>query len=245
MRRPAFQGWTGFLGAGLFFALLSWPGPAGAFQDKLEPTRERLDTLRKCLWPAGNAAVDSLRQGLLGWHNQTGSDQPGTGGLGATGRQQSADPIDSLRAQFINPPPREYLDSLDQDIRACTFAQKSQDKALRQDVMSSVIRDINLKSDDCRKFGMGRKVPVHVSTLRGSAEDHGWAVFYKWSGASSFQGDEVRSPHLTSPANLDLPPGEYSIRAGKKLPGGLVVRVDPVKVIVGMKSAIDLQLPIQ
>jgi len=243
MRRPAFQRWTAILCAGLFSALLSWPGPAGAFQDKLEPTRERLDTLRKCLWPEGNTAVDGLRQGLLGWH-QTGSDQPGAGGLGTTGRQQPGDPIDSLRTQFINPPPREYLDTLDQDIRACTFAQKSQDKAVRQDVMNSVIRDINLKSDDCRKFGMGRKVPVRVSTLRGSAQDHGWEVFYKWSGASTFQGDEVRAPQLTSPANLELPPGEYVIRAEKKNPGGLVVRVDPVKIVVGLKSAVDVQLPI-
>jgi len=34
------------------------------------------------------------------------------------------------------------------------------------------------------------------------------------------QPEEVRVPNLTSPANVDLPPGVYSMRAGVRSPAG-------------------------
>ena len=151
-------------------------------RDPLAPTRAKLDALKVCL--GASDALATLRKGLLwGW------------------RKPESAP--SLRDAPPAPPaPPEYLESLDRDVRACHIASGLQDEEQRRQVLSAVQKDIEIKADDCHKFGMGRKVPVSIKTVRGDKTEHGWQVFYKWSCASLLQPEEVRVPNLTSPANV-------------------------------------------
>ena len=137
------------------------------------------------------------------------------------------------------------MESLNRDAIFCVAAASIQDEQQRRAVLDSVRRDIAAKSDDCLRFGMGRRVPVSIKTVRGSQIEHGWQVFYKWSCAGPLQPEEIRVPNLTSPANVDLPPGVYSFRAEKKNAAGQVETVDPVTITVGSSATVPLELPIQ
>ena len=199
--------------------------PADEAAAKLAPTRAKLDALQACLGPGD--ALSTLRKGLLwGW------PKPGS--------------PPSLEAPLpAPPPPGDYLDSLDRDVKACGFASTLEDPEQRRQVLSAVAKDIEIKADDCHKFGMGRKVLVTIRTLREAAVENGWQVFYKWSCASVLQPEEVRVPNLTSPANVDLPPGEYFFRAEKKNASGQVQSIAPVKIVVGSAPSVPLELAIQ
>lgn len=205
--------------------LLSGAALAKTGPDPLAPTRAKLDALKACL--GASDALATLRKGLLwGWQ------KPGS--------------APTLRdAQPAPPPPPEYFDSLDRDVRACDFASGLQDEAQRRQVLSAVAKDIEIKADDCHKFGMGRKVPVTIKTVRGDKTEHGWQVFYKWSCASLLQPEEVRVPNLTSPANVELPPGVYSVRAEKRTGSNQVQAVAPVTVVVGSVASVPLELVIE
>ena len=119
-----------------------------------------------------------------------------------------------------------------------------QDEQQKQLALNTVRKDIEIKAADCRKFGMSRKVPVVISTVRGDKVESGWQVFYKWSCASLLQPQEVRVPRLTSPANVELPPGVYSFRAEKKNAAGRVETVAPIEIVVGSAQWIPLELAI-
>lgn len=201
-------------------AVIAWAKPA---PDLLVPTRARLDALQGCLGP--NPALTTLRKGLLwGW------------------RAPEAPP--TLRDRLpAPPPPLEYLETLDRDLKACEVASHMVDEEQRRLVLASVEKDIEIKARDCRKFGMGRKVPVRINTLRGNQPENGWQVFYKWSCASLLQPQEVRAPNLTSPALLELPPGLYSVRAEKSV--APAQSIAPVTVMVGSAPSIPIELAIQ
>jgi hypothetical protein len=209
--------------------VLSHAGWAKALADKpvdrLAPTRAKLDALQGCL--GASNALSTLRKGLLwGW------PKPGS--------------PPSLQAPSpAPPPPADYLDSLDRDVRACSVASTLTDPDQRRQVLSAVAKDIEIKAADCQGFGMGRRVPVTIRTLRGTTAENGWQVFYKWSCASLLQPEEMRVPNLTSPANVDLPPGEYFFRAEKKNASGQVQSVAPVKIVVGSAASVPLELAIQ
>jgi hypothetical protein len=193
--------------------------------DHLAPTRAKLDALQSCL--GSSSALGTLRKGLLwGW------PKPGN--------------APSLQGPLpAPPPPADYLDSLDRDVQACALASTLQDPDQRRQVLSAVEKDIEIKAADCHQFGMGRKVPVTIRTLRETAVENGWQVFYKWSCASLLQPEEVRVPNLTSPANVELPPGEYLFRAEKKNSSGQVQSIAPVKIVVGSSASVPLELAIQ
>ncbi len=193
--------------------------------DLLAPTRAKLDALKACL--GASDALATLRKGLLwGW------PKPGN--------------LPTLRdATPAPPPPPEYLETLDRDVRACDFALTVQDEEQRRQVLSAVAKDVQIKADDCHKFGMGRKVPVTIKTVRGDKTEHGWQVFYKWSCASLLQPEEVRVPNLTSPANVELPPGVYSIRAEKRAASNQVQSIAPVTVVIGSVASVPLELAIE
>lgn len=199
--------------------------PANDAAAALAPTRAKLDALQACL--GSGAALTTLRKGLLwGW------PKPGSS--------------PSLEAPSpAPPPPGDYLDSLERDVNACSFASTLQDPDQRREILSAVAKDIEIKADDCHRFGMGRKVPVTIRTLRETAVENGRQVFYKWSCASLLQPEEVRVPNLTSPANVDLPPGEYFFRAEKKNASGQVQSIAPVKIVVGSAASVPLELAIQ
>jgi hypothetical protein len=193
--------------------------------DHLAPTRAKLDALQSCL--GQSTALSTLRKGLLwGW------PKPGS--------------APSLQAPPpAPPPPAEYLDSLDRDVQACAVAAALQDPEQRRQVLSAVAKDVEIKAADCHQFGMGRRVPVTIRTLRAATAENGWQVFYKWSCASLLQPEEVRVPNLTSPANVELPPGEYFFRAEKKNSSGQVQSIAPVKIVVGSAASVPLELAIE
>ena len=199
--------------------------PADKAAAALAPTRAKLDALQTCLGPGD--ALSTLRKGLLwGW------PKPGS--------------PPSLEAPApAPPPPEDYLDTLDRDVKACGFASTLQDPEQRRQVLSAVAKDIAIKADDCHRFGMGRKVPVTIRTLRETAVENGWQVIYKWSCASVLEPEEGRVPNLPSPANVDLPPGEYFFRAEKKNASGQVQSIAPVKIVVGSAPSVPLELAIQ
>jgi hypothetical protein len=196
----------------------------------LESTRAKLATLQVCLGPE-NGAITELTRGLLaGW-----------------GAWKNAAP---LHAGPPAPPPAEYLDSLDQDISACVFALQSKDDARRETLLRAVSKDIAIKAEDCHRFGMGRNVSVRVTTMRmislqGPTAENGWEVYYKWNCSSDFQPKEMRIPQLSSPASVQLPPGNYSIRAQKTLSKAQVSKTEPAEIIVGLQPSVEVQLPIQ
>ncbi len=204
---------------------LTRQGFAEGSGDALAPTRARLDALQKCLGPSDS--LTTLRKGLLwGWRKPDAAPS-------------LKDPVPAP------PPPAEYLQTLDRDLQACDLASRIQDPDQRQLVLAAVQKDIEVKAEDCRKFGMGRKVPVSIRTLRGTTAENGWQVFYKWSCASLLQPEEVRVPNLTSPANVDLPPGVYSVRAEKRTSAVQVQTIAPVTVVVGSVASVALELAVQ
>jgi hypothetical protein len=202
-------------------------GPAWAKKpaaDPLAPTRARLDALESCL--GGSDALKTLRKGLLwGWAKEGG-------------------PPTLLDKQPAPPPGPEYSESLETDVKACRAAAQIQDEEKRELALSTIRKDIEIKAADCRKFGMSRKVPVVISTVRGDKVESGWQVFYQWSCASLLEPLEIRVPQLTSPANVDLPPGAYSFRAEKKNAEGQVETVGPTEIEVGSAQWIPLELAI-
>ena len=209
----------------LYLFLSAEAAPAKPAADLLAPTRAKLDALKSCL--GASDALTTLRKGLLwGWR------KPGNA---PTLRDPTPAP----------PPPPEYSETLDRDVRACTMASTLNNEEQRRLVLSTVQKDIEIKAEDCRKFGMGRKVPVTIKTVRGDKTEHGWQVFYKWSCASLLQPEEVRVPNLTSPANVELPPGVYSVRAEKRTSSNQVETVAPVNVVVGSVASVPLELAIQ
>lgn len=203
--------------------LLATPGWARPANDPLAPARAKLNALEKCLG-AGDA-LSVLRKGLLwGWQ------KPGS--------------TPTLETPKPPPPPPDYMQSLDRDLNVCEAASGLADEEQRRAVLDSVRKDIAVKAEDCRRFGMGRKVPVSIRTVRGNQAENGWQVFYRWSCAGPLQPEEIRVPNLTSPAQVELPPGVYSFRAQRKNPAGQLDTVDPVTITVGSSATVPLELPI-
>lgn len=203
---------------------------SGQMMSMLIETRGQLEALRFCVGP-NFAPLQLLAQGLLGGYGKGGSYSGGSGGYGG-GRNQWEPP----------PPPSSYSASLEQDVKACRAASKLKGDE-KQALLDELRKDIEIKAQDCRKFGMGRMVQVRVTTLKGSQQDSGWEVYYKWNCASGFQPAEMRAPQLTSPATIQIPPGNYSIRAQKRLPTGLV-NTQAMTVVVGMEKTTDIEIAI-
>lgn len=192
--------------------------------DPLAPTRMRLDALQSCL--GASEALSTLRKGLLwGWNRQGGPP--------------------TLRDRTPAPPPSpDYLESLDLDVKACQAASQIADVGQRGAAMNAIRKDIAVKADDCFKFGMSRKVPVVITTVRGNKVESGWEVFYKWSCAGLLQPKEMRVPNLTSPANVELPPGVYSFRAEKQGSEGKLETIAPREIVVGSAQWVPIELAI-
>ncbi len=205
------------------FALFALEGAWAKPADLLAPTRAKLDELETCLGKGD--ALSTLRKGLLwGWQ------KPGS--------------APTLNPPRPAPPPADYMESLDRDAKVCAVAS-TLDEEQRRAVLDSVRKDIAAKAEDCRRYGMGRRVPVRIKTVRGGQTENGWQVFYKWSCAGPLQPEEVRVPNLTSPASIDLPPGVYSFRAERKNAAGQVETVAPVTITVGSSPTVPLELPVE
>jgi len=102
------------------------------------------------------------------------------------------------------PVPPEYLQNLADMAAACESGAAS---------VAAILHDLELKIDDCRKFGMARLVSIKVETLHASDLVRDWEVFYRWdSGSPSANVAELRAPGLST-TSLKLPPGLYIFRA--------------------------------
>ena len=199
---------------------------AQRFNSMLAETRGQLDALRFCLG-MNFLPLQVLEVGLL-----RGYDGPHFVGGGHGGNGQWEPP----------PPPAEYSRSLEDDVKACQAAGKLKGEE-KKELLEYVRKDIEMKAADCRKFGMGRTIQVRVMTVRGPQMDDGWEVYYKWDCSSAFQPKEMRAPKLTNPAVLQVPPGNYLLRAQKQQ-GGQVLKTEPTRVAVGMEKSAEVQLPI-
>jgi hypothetical protein len=194
-------------------------------QSALAPVAGKLSEISTCM---GNeySQIRELQAGLLaGWGKWPAA--PG-----------------SNNAKALQPPPPEYMESLDQDLVACRAASGAKDPAIRRAVLQSVSNDIAVKAADCKQFGMGRNVPVQVVTLRGKDADNGWEVYYRWLCASALHVQERRIPKLSSPATIELPPGEYAFRAQKRTTTGELAKTDPINITVGLQQQVECQLPV-
>ena len=240
MMREARRTLTNGILRGLLFVFCALPqAHAQAAFDLLDSTRQRLSALRICLY--GDDEVVQLSQGLMGGYTAGKASGGGYGGGGYGGGAGGG----GYKSPSPLPPPADYLASLDRDIKACQFSAKVKDPDERKALLDSVREDIHIKAQDCRKFGMGRMVTVRVMTLKGPVADNGWEVFYRWQCASAFQPAEIRVPQLTSPATLKLPPGNYTVRAQKKVSDTQLLNTSTVSVVIGLQSGSDIQLPVQ
>jgi hypothetical protein len=207
--------------------LLGQAGIALWAQTDLKSTQQRLDNLEKCLG-AGNPAVNKLRQGLLsGW-----------------GRWKQQRPPSHVNRP-VTPPPPEYLDSLDRDLKACEAAREQNDETLRRAILDEVLQDVTIKADDCERFGMGRMIQVNVSTMRAGVAENGWVVFWKWMPSGPLETVETSMPGLTSPVSRAFPPGTYGFRAEKRVSSTEVKTTDTRTIIVGGTQSVDCSLSIE
>jgi hypothetical protein len=183
------------------------------------PAEERLKALRECLPAKYDAELTKLSNGLLRNWKPVSTELP--------------------------PPPTAYLASLDQDIRVCRLAAGMADAKARDAVTAVIAKDIEIKTEDCRKFGMGRMVPVHVRTVLDGAPSNGWQVFYKWVGSSLLKAQELPFPTLTSPAKGELPPGIYVIRVEKQGIPTLAQAARPVTIVVGSEAVKEVEIAVR
>lgn len=183
------------------------------------PAKDRIQALQTCLPAKYGVDLDKLRNGLL--HNWK--------------------PVSTE----LPPPPVAYLASLDQDIRICSVATGLNDSAARTAIYEVIAKDIAIKTQDCRKFGMGRMVPVRVRTVLNGAPSNGWQVFYKWIGSSLLKAQELPFPTLTSPATGELPPGMYEIRAEKQGGPTLAQAARPLTIVVGLDAVKEVEIAVR
>ena len=198
----------------LYFLLTSETGVSQSNRAGLRELQARLVSLQGC---ASTKQTSTLWRGLSGgW---------------------------SVAPRRFAPLPQDYIESLSRDVRACDAVSGLQNESLRTQVLHAISTDIDTKIRDCRMFGMGRLVAVRVTTVRDAKIENGWEAFYRWSCASPFDTEELRIPGLTSPAVIELPPGEYIFRAQKRASASEILRTDPVTIVVGLKESMDCPLP--
>jgi hypothetical protein len=139
--------------------------------------------------------------------------------------------------------PAAYARSLERDLGLLESALEGGD-GLRAGTLEYVARDLALKHDDCRKFGMGRLVKVEVRTVNSGGESSGWQVFYRWVPSRAV--GEVRQmpfPSLSSPTSVELPPGAYALQAKRTVNGKELAGAE-MPVPVGGTKTVAFQVPV-
>jgi hypothetical protein len=139
-----------------------------------------------------------------------------------------------------------YLKSLESDATVCRAAARRRSESKDStEALEGVVDDLNLKFRDCYLHGMGRLVSMSVATKKDTAPDAGWTVYFKWVTVSDIQTTESAFPTMSTPANDDLPPGIYQLRAQKKDPtsGAMLESETKTVSLDGANSNCELQVP--
>jgi hypothetical protein len=121
--------------------------------------------------------------------------------------------------------PAGYLNHLQEAGERCEAASTQARRDLAQgkepDIdIDAFASDLALIVEDCKKFGMGREIPLEIHIQNNGVVENGWSVFYKWlPGSSKFEVHEVPFPNPTPDARQTLWPGLYLVRAEKSTNG--------------------------
>jgi hypothetical protein len=162
--------------------------------------------------------------------------------------QSALDEARSRKQSAVEPTalPQMYLKSLENDATVCQAAtgRQSESKDFTK-ALEDVVDDLTLKFRDCYLHGMGRLVSMSVATNKDTTPDAGWTVYFKWVTVSDIQTTESAFPTTSTPANDDLPPGIYQLRAQKKDPtsGGILESETKTVSLDGANSSCELQVP--
>jgi len=121
--------------------------------------------------------------------------------------------------QYVQPPPPEYQENLQNLVAVCKYiaADSHATDDARNIAAQSLVKDIALKAQDCRHFSMGRLINVRFETLKDAKNSNGYEILYSWSPDGIHSGPELRAPTLSSPAEAQLVPGIFTIRARKSV----------------------------
>jgi hypothetical protein len=213
---------------------------------RLAPVQQKLAALDGCLGddrrPYGLSPAHVLSLGLTyGWKTNNlkwGWDPPMSPVRRVLVRAGIPD------SQLLDPPPQEYLTSLDQDLQQCELANGLPDDKKLQ-ILAAVERDLEIKEIDCESFGMGRLVPVNVNTLRNGVPESGWEVLFKWMPAGPIPTTELASPDLSSPSVLHLVPGgTFQIRARRTGSDGKAVTSIVRTITITSDPALKCDIPL-
>jgi hypothetical protein len=180
-------------------------------------------------------ALDWLQPELLGetrWTKGTGIRQ-GIGGIGVLGGPHPKP----------EPVPVQYLDSLNGDLKTIQAALPIEDDKKRAEVIAYTVKDIGLKSEDCRKFGRGRLIPVDVYTKEAGRTVNSWQVYYKNIPFGDLETEWLPMDTLSSPARTSLSPGLYEFHAEMNI-NGMVLRSPVVRRPVAMEETVSFELPV-
>lgn len=146
------------------------------------------------------------------------------------------------------PPPNEYVQDLQEEAEWCgkvaeTFHTEPAKKAQAEKVLANIAYDIELKSADCRSWGMGRLISVKASTVKNGQPDPGWTVSYKWMPASGLNAMDLSFPQESTPTSKALPPGVYAIYATKQV-SGATKKSQPIVVTAFDKAEVKCEISV-
>ena len=99
-------------------------------------------------------------------------------------------------------------------------------KAQAETVLANIAYDIELKTADCRSWGMGRLINS-----------------YQWKSASGLNSLDLSFPQESTPTSKALPPGVYAIYATKQV-GGTTKKSEPIIVTAFDKAEVKCEISV-
>jgi hypothetical protein len=150
-----------------------------------------------------------------------------------------------VEKEEVHPPPRSYQENLENIVAVCKSiaADSHATDDARNVAALSLVKDIALKAEDCRQFHMGRLINVKFETRKDDKNISGYEILYKWSPDGSHSGPELRAPTLSSPAQAQLVPGIFTIRARKSV-GDKVYITEAVRIPIAGQETVLCQISV-
>jgi hypothetical protein len=143
----------------------------------------------------------------------------------------------------VHPPPRAYQENLLTMVAVCKYiaADSHATDDARNVAALSLVKDIALKAEDCRHFSMGRLINVKFETIKDARNSNGYEILYSWSPDGIHSGPELRAPTLSSPAEAQLVPGIFTIRARKSV-GDKVYSTEAIRIPIAGRETVLCQI---